>query len=329
MAIGRPLRGRRAGIDYWPGFVDALSSLLLVLIFFLSVFMLAQFFLSDALSGRDKALDNLRSEIAELTELLNLERQAAAESALEVDRLSATLMSVTEQLTEKEAALSALQTSLGEEQAMTEEAEAQVALLSQQLDAVRKQMAALEDKLLEAERRDRDQKAQIANLGKRLNAALAQRVDELARFRSEFFGLMKQALQGRSDIRIVGDRFVFQSEVLFASGSATLGTAGKSELLKVAYALLEIADRTPDHIDWIVRIDGHTDANPISTPQFPSNWELSSARAISVVRFLVSQGVPPERLAATGFGAFQPVDPRRTREAYQRNRRIELKLTTR
>ena len=328
MAIGRSLRQRRLTADYWPGFVDALSSLLLVLIFFLSIFMLAQFFLQDALSGRDKALDDLRARIASLTEELALKQKANDEAQNAIQELTASLFAAEQALNAKEGRIGLLTDQLEEQAALTDEAQAQVALLNQQLAALRETISALEAKLEAAEERDREQKIQIANLGKRLNAALAQRVDELARFRSEFFGLMREALKGRTDIRIVGDRFVFQSEVLFAVGSAELGTAGKAELLKVALALLEIDDRTPKGLDWIVRVDGHTDVTPIKTAQFPSNWELSAARAISVVKFLISQGVPARRLAAAGFGAEQPIDPARSLEAYKRNRRIELKLTT-
>ncbi len=325
---GRSLRQRRLTADYWPGFVDALSSLLLVLIFFLSIFMLAQFFLQDALSGRDKALDALRSQIASLTEELALKKKANEDAQAMIEELTASLAAATQAVGERETTIGILTDALEDQTELTEEAEAQVALLNQQLAALREQIASLEAKLEEAEERDREQQIQIANLGKRLNAALARRVDELARFRSEFFGLMREALKGRTDIRIVGDRFVFQSEVLFGAGSAELGTAGKAELLKVALALLEIDDRTPKGLDWVVRVDGHTDVTPIRTAQFPSNWELSAARAISVVKFLVSQGVPARRLAAAGFGEFQPIDPARNQTAYKRNRRIELKLTT-
>jgi len=322
------LRQRRLTADYWPGFVDALSSLLLVLIFFLSIFMLAQFFLQDALSGRDKALDALRNQIASLTQELALKKQANEDAQAMIRELTASLAAANQAVGEKETTIGILTDALEDQTELTDEAQAQVALLNQQLAALRDQLSALEAKLEEAEARDREQKIQIANLGKRLNAALARRVDELARFRSEFFGLMREALKGRTDIRIVGDRFVFQSEVLFGAGSAELGTAGKAELLKVALALLEIDDRTPKGLDWVVRVDGHTDVTPIRTAQFPSNWELSAARAISVVKFLTSQGVPAKRLAAAGFGEYQPIDPARNQSAYKRNRRIELKLTT-
>ena len=169
----------------------------------------------------------------------------------------------------------------------------------------------------------------IADLGKRLNVALARKVEELSRYRSEFFGRLREILGDRRDIRVVGDRFVFQSEVLFDSGSDQIGLGGQDQLAQLAAALLEIASSIPPELHWVLRVDGHTDVVPISTGRFPSNWELSTARAVSVVKFLIGQGVPPERLAATGFGEFQPLDSRADEIGHRRNRRIELKLTER
>jgi chemotaxis protein MotB len=166
-------------------------------------------------------------------------------------------------------------------------------------------------------------------LGKRLNAALASKVQELARYRSEFFGRLRDVLGSQPGIRIVGDRFVFQSEVLFSKGSDQLENEGQKQIQQLAGTLKAITVKIPKNIDWILRVDGHTDQIPIRTTRFPSNWELSTARAISVVKFLVQRGISPTNLAATGFGEFQPIDPRDTEEAYIRNRRIELKLTQR
>jgi chemotaxis protein MotB len=180
---------------------------------------------------------------------------------------------------------------------------------------------------MEAENEEKE--VQIADLGRRLNAALATKVQELARFRSDFFGRLRELLGDRQDIRVVGDRFVFQSEVLFASGSAELEPEGRKQLSQLASALAEIAATIPEDIDWVLRVDGHTDRRPISTPEFPSNWELSTARAISVVKFLIIRGIGPNRLAATGFGQFQPLDTGSDEIAFRRNRRIELKLTQR
>jgi chemotaxis protein MotB len=170
---------------------------------------------------------------------------------------------------------------------------------------------------------------QIADLGRRLNVALANKVQELASYRSEFFGRLREILGNRPDIRIVGDRFVFQSEVLFTPGSADLGPEAKSELDLLAGALRDVAAKIPPEIPWVLRVDGHTDKRPISTPQFPSNWELSTARAIAVTKYLISQGIPPSRLAAAGFGEFQPIDTAEGEDAFRKNRRIEFKLTER
>jgi len=329
MALARRSRNRRPAGDHWPGFVDALSALLLVVIFFLSVFMLAQFFLSEALSGRDKALESMRAQVAELSDLLALERKAAAEASERVASLSAALLSLREKEEAAQAQLAATKSALSDQEELTAEAQAQLATLNEQLAQLRTQLASLQEALEAAEEKDKRQQARIANLGKRLNAALAQKVDELARFRSRFFGMMKEALAGRSDVRIEGDRFVFQSEILFNSGSADLGPTGKAELLKIAIALLEITEKTPASIDWILRVDGHTDSVPISTSQYPSNWELSQARALAVVKFLQSQGVPGNRLAATGFGQYQPIAMGSSAQANLRNRRIEFKITAR
>jgi chemotaxis protein MotB len=194
---------------------------------------------------------------------------------------------------------------------------------------MRQQLAQIQAALNAADERDVEQQVVIENLGARLNVALAQRVEELSTYRSEFFGRLVELLGNRSDIRVVGDRFVFQSEVLFTVGQVELGEDGKIELTTLADALLEISANIPEEINWVLRVDGHTDTQPINTPLFPSNWELSTARAISVVKFLIEQGVPEDRLAATGFGEFQPIDATPDEVGYRRNRRIEMKLTER
>ena len=345
MMSARTGRQRRAdsGQLYWPGFVDAMSQLLLVFIFLLTIFVVAQFMQARELTGQDTALEKLRAQIAELSELLALEKANKA-------KLQATLLSLTDELKEQKgkvaslsAALAGLQSSRGDagtaigalraqldkERKISAEALAQVELLNQQIAALRRQVALLNAALEASEKREREARVKIANLGQRLNAALARRVQELARYRSEFFGRLRGILSRRANIRVVGDRFVFSSEILFPKGSAELTEDGKRELDKIAEALLQISREIPPDINWILRVDGHTDSDPISTPQYPSNWELSTARALSVVRYLVSRGVPPERLAATGFGQFHPIDPRDTEQAKARNRRIELKLTER
>ena len=536
-ALGRG--GSRRSINIWPGFVDGLATLLLVVIFVLMVFMVAQFFLSIAITGKDEALLRLESEINELAELLALERNANADLRLNVAQLSSELQSslaardtltgqlaalseqresladqlaaladerdrlnsqisaltderaslaallteeqeetnrltgllseneaaqaqLREDLSERETALAAIQalldesrqelessqqalaardeelaagrdalalsqeelealrqaltarqaeldaerakleaalaqintdqqkleealalvaagktdleeayrtieadkakietqlaelailkslrdelveklraaeaagqeqtTALAEQERLSEEAQIQVTLLNQQLATLRQQLTTLSEALDLAESQNEAQQVQIADLGKRLNVALASKVQELARYRSEFFGRLREAIGTRQDIRVVGDRFVFQSEILFRSGSATIGDEGQVQLARLGETLKEISGTIPSELDWVLRIDGHTDRAPIATFQFPSNWELSSARAIAVVKFLIAQGIPANRLAATGFGEFQPLDPGNDEIAFRRNRRIEFKLTQR
>jgi len=332
---------RQARQDYWPGFVDAMASLLLVIIFLLSVFMLAQFFLSQEILGKDSALTRLNSQIAELTELLQLERSNSEDLETTIASLSASLAgaesqrdSLSQQLaglgvgaTEKDGQIASLSSDLASEHEISAQAAAQVALLNQQLSALRSQIAALEAALGASEARDTESRTRIADLGRRLNLALAQRVQDLSRYRSDFFGKLREILADRDDIRIVGDRFVFQSEVLFSAGDAEIADAGLSDLDAMADAIKQLESQIPPEIPWVLRIDGHTDKRPINTPRFPSNWELSASRAISVAKYLVAQGISPTRLVAAGFGEFQPIDTGDTDEAYRRNRRIEFKLT--
>ena len=325
----RTIRSRRNDANYWPGFVDALATLLLVIIFLLSIFMLSQFFLSQALTGRNAELAQLNARLAELANLLDLERAEKASLEETIGQLQASLAEQTARAETAEAEVGRLGLALGEAEDLNEETTAQVALLNQQLAALRQQLASLQEALEAAEAKDKESQAVIADLGKRLNAALAQKVSELAKYRSEFFGKLREALGDRTDIQIVGDRFVFQSEVLFASGSADINESGKEQLRKVAVALNEIGAAIPEKVNWVLRVDGHTDRNPIRTAQFPSNWELSTARALSVVRFLISQGVPAKRLIAAGFGEYHPLDATLSAESLRRNRRIELKLTER
>ncbi|GGA58213.1 peptidoglycan -binding protein [Pelagibacterium lentulum] len=327
--------------SFWPGYVDALSSLLLVIIFLLSLFMIAQFFLNQEILGRDSALQRLNAQIAELTELLQLERASSEDLELQISSLTATLAGTESErdalesqlagigagLDASDGQIASLSAELAEEREISSEAMAQVALLNQQLAALRQQIGALEAALDAAELRDQESRTRIADLGRRLNVALAQRVQDLARYRSDFFGRMREILEGRSDVQVVGDRFVFQSEVLFDAGLAEISVEGRDQIQALADAILELEEQIPSEIPWVLRIDGHTDRRPISTPQFPSNWELSAARAISVAKLLVEQGVSPNRLLAAGFGEFAPLDPADTDEAYRRNRRIEFKLT--
>ncbi|MFG1383798.1 peptidoglycan -binding protein [Xanthobacter versatilis] len=340
MALGR--RGRDRHIDYWPGFVDALSTLLLVFIFLLSVFMLTQFFLTQEMSGKDNVMQRLQAQIRQLTELLSLERATGQTTDGELATLRASLEATETERDRLKSQLSAAPAPTSDEgrtRALAREVDlqkdvaaravAQIELLNQQISALRRQMAALEEALNVAEKRDAESQTKITDLGRRLNVALAQRVQELTRFRSEFFGRLRDILGNRPDVRVVGDRFVFQSEVFFDRGSATPRPEALAELDKLAGAILDLEKSIPPDISWALRIDGHTDNRPIATPQFPSNWELSAARAIAVVQYLISKGVSPQHLIAAGFGEYQPIDAAASDEARARNRRIELKLTER
>ncbi|KQT88112.1 peptidoglycan -binding protein [Aurantimonas sp. Leaf443] len=342
MALSRNRRSERS-VDYWPGFVDALSTLLLAIMFLLSVFVIAQFLLGRELSGRDTVLDRLNSQVNELTQLLALERSSAQDSLDQIADLRASLSAAETERSRLSRALASgegsaagaaaragsLEGELRQEQEVSNRARSQIELLNQQLQALRQQIAALENALDASETRDAESRTQIADLGKRLNVALAQRVQELSRYRSDFFGRLREILSDRENVRIVGDRFVFQSEVLFGSGSDVLQPAGLDEMTKLAEAIKDLAREIPSDINWIIRVDGHTDNVPITGGRFTDNWELSSERAAAVVRFLVEQGVPADRLAATGFGEFQPIEPGDGAEARARNRRIEFKLTER
>ena len=385
--------------DIWPGFVDALATLLMVIIFLLMIFVIAQFFLNEALTGRDQALDRLRGQVSELADLLNLERKAnealRTDTSTLSDELSSSIILRDEQrlkirslsiqaetkleqinslkntlndaknntakdqvrikrqmgdiimLNEDIKRLKALKEDLDKriktsliklaskdeaiitEKEISKTARAEVALLNKQLNVLRQQLSQIAKTLEVSESIAKKQKTRIANLGKRLNAALANKVQELSYYRSEFFGKLRKVLGKQPGIRIVGDRFVFQSEVLFSTGSAELGKEGKIQIKQLAGTLREIIKKIPKKLKWVLRVDGHTDSIPIKTVQFPSNWELSTARAISVVKYLIANGILPANLAATGFGEFQPIDPRNDEIANRRNRRIELKLTQR
>ncbi|MBB6011081.1 chemotaxis protein MotB [Aquamicrobium lusatiense] len=343
MALGRGRRSYRH-IDYWPGFVDALSTLLLAIMFLLSVFVLAQFLLSREISGKDEALNRLNAQINELTQLLALEKGNTQDAQDALANLQASLSAAEAEKSRLEQLLAAgtgagsaataradkLEGELDSERQISQRALSQVELLNQQISALRRQIAALEQALDASEARDRESNTKIADLGRRLNVALAQRVQELNRYRSDFFGRLREILADRENIRIVGDRFVFQSEVLFPLGSDQINEAGQGEMKKLADAIIELQKEIPPEINWVLRVDGHTDDRPLSgTGRFRDNWELSASRAISVVKFLIVNGVPANRLVAAGFGEYQPLDEGDTQEARDRNRRIELKLTER
>lgn len=342
MPRGRARRGGDYG-EFWPGYVDALSTLLLVVIFLMSIFMLAQYFATQEASGKDDALQRLNRQISELTSLLSLEKSKAKSAGDEIAALQATLtalrqenqrisgfaVSGDEQAKAQAAQIGALENSLDSQKKVSDDALAKVDLLNQQLLALRRQIAALNEALQASEKKDADAQTRIKDLGSRLNAALARQVQELQRYRSDFFGRLRELLKDRKDIRVVGDRFVFESEVLFPLGQANMTPTGLAAMDQLARAIVELSHQIPPELDWALQVDGHTDNLPINSPDFPSNWELSTARALSVVKYLISRGVPAKRLVAAGYGEFAPIDNGTGEESYRRNRRIELKLTNR
>ena len=385
MALSRLGNTRRSENFTWPGFVDALASLLMVIIFVLMVFVLIQANLVYRVSGQDATLGEMRQQLASLSELLNIERRASADLAADLAQLqiqldssetergaltqqfalvqaalgtrTSELTALTTKQAETEAALNAARDALDERlralqmvegqlaltearnrtqqqkmqdlEAQTTASKAEVAQMTLVLAGLRQRIEELSALLAEKDQQAKDDQIAIANLGKSLNNALASRVQELQQFRSEFFGRLRDVLKGRDDVQIVGDRFVFQSEVLFAPGQADIAATGQQQLSQLAVALADIAAKIPDDINWVLQVDGHTDNLPVRAGRYADNWDLSTERALSVVRFLVSQGVPAARLAATGYGEFQPLTSGDTSEDRRLNRRIELKITQR
>ena len=396
MALAR-LGGNRRNESYtWPGFVDALATLLMVIIFVLMVFVLIQVNLAYRVSGQDATLGEMRQQLVSLTELLNLERKASTDLASDLarisnqlaatsaekddvlaqlaaaastliardseierlnklqaetaDSLTANLAAMEQQTADHQATLADAETRLAavlerlaqaqlensntnrranELEAENNASRAEILQMTNATNALRQRIETLTALLGQMEAQAARDKVAIASLGKSLNNALASRVQELQQFRSEFFGRLREVLSGRDEVQIVGDRFVFQSEVLFDQGQANIGTGGEEQLQKLAVTLADIATKIPSDINWVLQVDGHTDDIPIRAGRFADNWDLSTERALSVVRFLVDQGVPANRLAATGYGEFQPLDPGNNDDARRRNRRIEMKITQR
>ena len=344
MARGRSRRGGSGeNANAWPGYVDVLSTLLLVVTFLMSLFMIAQYFAAQEAGSKDSALKKLTRQITDLTSILSLEKGKAKSAEDELSALQATLSALKDENSKlsgvglgaddkakaADARISALASDLDAQKTVSNEAMAKVDLLNQQLLALRRQIAALNEALGASEKKTEDSDKTIKDLGTRLNAALAREVQELQRYRSDFFGRLRETLKDRKDIRVVGDRFVFESEVLFPSGAATLTSEGLSAMDQMAAAIVDLDKQIPKEIDWALQIDGHTDARPISSAQFPSNWELSTARASSVVKYMISRGVPANRLVAAGYGEFRPLEGGTSDDALKKNRRIELKLTNR
>jgi chemotaxis protein MotB len=401
--MARPRRRGDNGLDAWPGYVDALSTLLMVIIFVLLVFVLAQAFLTATLAGRNDSLAKVSAELRQLSKALSLEKSENADLQLSVSRLGRDLTATTaarDALTNAqqadrativarsadaarlraeldrtvtagkatiEARLSdiaklesqtkalvalrdelekkaqnaaaatmteqerraAVQMQLTNEQRLGESGRAQIALLNRQVEELRAQFASVQDALGIEKKKSSDKDIEITNLGAKLNAALVEKVEELRLYRSEFFGKLRNLLTGKPGIQVIGDRFVFQSEVLYPLGKADLTPAGIVQMTAIAATIKDVAASIPPDVHWILRVDGHTDPQPLKGGAFASNWELSSARAIAVVKLLITFGVPAEHLAATGFGEFQPIGPGDTEEAYAKDRRIELRLTDR
>ncbi len=335
MAYAGLRRGREDSGDYWPGFVDALATLLLVAIFLISLFAVAQYALGQALSGRDEELARIQLRLTALAEALSLQEAENADLLAQKNTLIASLESANEDnerlrgdIANANASIRTLEDSLADEEELSEQARNELAALTSQIEQLNAQLTSLREALEAAEAKDASQAVQIENLSQRLNAALAQKVQELANVRSEFFETLQAALGDRADIRVVGDRFVFESDVLFDSASAELREGGKEQLRTIAAVIRDVANSIPDDVDWIIRVDGHTDVLPIRGA-YKSNWHLSAERAINVVNYFEEQGVPSRRLVAAGFGEHYPIDSRRSDDAFARNRRIELKLDSR
>lgn len=339
-----------SGYNFWPSFVDALSTLLIVVLFFLLLFVLAHFFMGRNLDTKNTEISLLNSQLQNLASELSAERKTSRDLTLETQKLSAELDGVKDEQTKALAQIALLEQDvkaltlrrqeleketaakskeLKSERKISQEAKAHLALLNAQTEKMTKELSRLGNLLDQADKKDKEQKAQIADLGKKLNRALAAKASELASYRSEFFGTLRKVLQDRDDFRIEGDRFVFQSELFFKSGSAFLEDKGKKQLDVLAKTIKELQRKIPAKISWVLRVDGHTDNIPIHNELYSSNWQLSANRAIAVVQYLIDQGVPARYLVAAGFGEHQPIDRRNTEAARRKNRRIEFKLTER
>ncbi len=339
-----------SGYNFWPSFVDALSTLLIVVLFFLLLFVLAHFFMGRNLDTKNSEIGRLNSQLQNLSFELSAERKTNRDLVLKTQELTEELTGIKDEQTKALAQIALLEQDikalklrkqeleketaektkeLTSEKKISQEAKAHLALFTAQTEKLTKELSRLGNLLDQAEKKDKEQKAQIADLGKKLNRALAAKASELASYRSEFFGTLRKVLQDRDDIRIEGDRFVFQSELFFKSGSAFLEDKGKKQLNVLAKTIKELQRKIPTKIQWILRVDGHTDNVPIHNELYASNWQLSANRAIAVVQYLIDQGVPARYLVAAGFGEYQPIDRKNTEAARRKNRRIEFKLTER
>ncbi|EHH67612.1 hypothetical protein GMO_20650 [Gluconobacter morbifer G707] len=316
--------------------MDALSTLLMVVTFVLLVFVVGQQFLSISLTRREHTLDALQKQLAELSHMLSLTQDKnrtltasvatlsdeKQKNTAQLQSLSTQIATLTGQLQSRDQALAAADTSGKEQTSRISDLQTQIEELTRQLQAI--------SNALDLEKQNEQTKdAQIKDLGTKLNLALADKVNQLRQYRSEFFGRLRTVLKDQKGVEIVGDRFVFQSEVLFPPGSADLTPEGVHEIRTLARTFRQVAGNIPADLPWILRVDGHADKQPIHDSAFHSNWELSSERAITVVKLLIAEGISPRHLAATGFADYQPLDMGNTASAYARNRRIEFRLTDR
>ena len=344
-------------INIWPGFVDVLGTLLIVTIFTVLISTITQIYFNDQLEIKRGEITSLDSQVDALLKQINLEVKEKKKIQTKLKSLSAELnklktdkLNIDEKLSKSQYSLKIKEKELnqiiGERSRLLdnmqvknqelkslyekeEENKLTIFELNRNVDKLNKRLAELSKLLIASEEEDKKNKIEIENLGKRLNQALASKVQELSKYQSIFFKKVKEAVGDREDVIISGDRFIFPSEIFFESGSDIIQSNGMEKLSNIASSLNEISQNIPIDIDWVLRIDGHTDKMPISNNEFKSNWHLSSSRAINIVNFLIKNGISPGRLVAAGFGEFSPLVEGNNEIAYQRNRRIEIKLTTR
>ncbi len=340
------MRRRRDSLsefNIWPAFTDALGGLVMVLVFLITVFVITEVLIGREILGKETAIGQLQRIVEHLEGLAGDAERAAARLRGRVQGLEATVNerdALLARLRDELAAVQAAREALNADKSRTERSltsvQEQAALLSAraerlaaELERLNRALAANQEELTRRDAVIVAQQGRIEALDSALKQKLLERVEELEKYASDFFGRLREVFANNPDIKVVGDRFVFQSEVLFASGEATLSASGGGDLDKFAMVYQQLATRLPPDLPVIIEVQGHTDRAPIRGGRFPSNWELSTARAQQVVNYLIQQGIPPERLAAVGMGEYHPLDPADTPEAYRRNRRIELKITSR
>ncbi len=342
-------------VNIWPGFVDAITTLLLVFVFLLAIFMISQTFLTQSISGKDAALQSLKTQLQKLDadldknlgknkklseliaalnqqiEILNLEKTNLQTDLLDKESLNKKYQLNTESLEKKIAALfeelGIEKLNLKSEKKISQKLNLEMSELNNTIQQLNNKLSELDQalslSLVDVETKD----TEIENLKVKLDVALKEKIGELSEYRSEFFGRLKEILKNQKEINIVGDRFVLQSEILFKSGSAEIGKKGKAKLSEISTLLKSITKKIPSKINWIIQVEGHTDNVPISNNEYPSNWELSVARAIAVARIMIDNDIEPKRINVAGYGEFRPLVKNEDEKSRNKNRRIELKLT--